>query len=154
MIKKRMVLLLGMLMFFAAAGAMAETRFGVRAGAGVDPDQFHFGGHLVSEPLLANLTFRPNLEIGVGSNLTGVAANFEFAYGIPLPKRDLSLYIGAGPALNVYRFGGSDVRESDTDAGGGFNVLVGLEHDKGLMGEIKVGMIDSPEFKFTVGYTF
>ena len=30
MIKKRMVLLLGMLMCFAAAGAMAETRFGVR----------------------------------------------------------------------------------------------------------------------------
>jgi hypothetical protein len=154
MIKKRMVLLLGMLISFAAAGAMAETRFGVRAGAGVDPDQFHFGGHLVSEPLLANLTFRPNLEIGVGSDLTGVAANFEFAYGIPLPKRDLSLYIGAGPALNVYRFGGSDGRESDTDAGGGFNVLVGLEQNKGLMAEIKVGMIDSPEFKFTVGYTF
>ncbi|MBN2337401.1 MAG: hypothetical protein JXP48_02575 [Acidobacteria bacterium] len=149
-----MVLLMGMLLSFAAAGATAETRFGVRAGAGVDPDQFHFGGHLVSEPLLANLTFRPNLEIGVGSNVTGVAANFEFAYGIPLPKRDLSLYIGAGPALNVYRFGDSDGRDGRTDAGGGFNVLVGLEQSKGLMAEIKVGMIDSPEFKFTVGYTF
>ena len=154
MIKKRMFLLLGILMFIAAAGAQAETRFGVRAGASIDPNQFHFGGHMVSAPLLANLTFRPNLEIGVGSGITTLAANFEVAYGIPIPKRDLAFYIGAGPARNIYRIGASRVQDGSTDAGGGFNILVGIERPNGLMGEIKVGMIDSPEFKFTIGYTF
>ncbi len=153
-IYKRMVLLMGIVMSFAVASAMGQVKFGVRAGAGVDPDQFHFGAHIVSEPLLTNLTFRPNLEIGVGSDLTSVAANFEFAYRIPIKKRDVGIYLGAGPALNVYRFGSSNERRRGTDTGGGFNVLVGLEHQGGLMGEIKVGMIDSPEFKFTVGYTF
>ena len=133
----------------AASNAMAQTGFGLRAGVTADPNQFHFGAHFVSDPLISNLTFRPNLEIGVGSNTTTVAANFEFAYGIQIPKTPASVYLGAGPALNVFRH-----HEGNTDTGGGFNVLLGLEHKKGLFGELKVGALDSPELKFTVGYTF
>jgi len=154
LLNKKIVPLLGMVILFAAAGASAQVKFGLRAGASVDPDQFHFGGHMVSEPLVADLTFRPNMEIGVGSDVTGVTANLEFAYRIPIPKRQFGIYFGAGPALNIYRFGDSHRRRNDTDVGGGFNILVGLEHRKGLMGEIKVGLIDSPELKITFGYTF
>jgi hypothetical protein len=132
-----------------ASSAMAQTGFGLRAGVTADPNQFHFGAHFVSDPLISNLTFRPNLEIGVGNDITTVAANFEFAYRIPIPKTPASAYIGAGPALNVFRHHGGN-----TDTGGGFNVLLGLEHKKGLFGELKVGALDSPELKFTVGYTF
>ena len=143
---------LALVMFFlASAGAMAQTGVGFRAGVTAEPNQFHFGMHFVSDPLVDKLTFRPNLEIGVGSNRTTIAANFEFAYRIPLPKTDWSAYIGAGPALNVYRFSGN---RSDTDTGGGFNVLLGIEHEKGLFGELKVGALDSPDLKFTVGFTF
>jgi hypothetical protein len=146
--------LIGAFLFAAASGAMAETRFGVRAGASLDPDQFHFGGHIVTDPLIERLTFRPNLEIGVGDDITAVGLNFEFAFGIPIPKDQFSLYIGAGPALNIYRFGGPQPRNGNTDAEGGFNILFGLEHGNGLMGEFKVGAIESPEFKITIGYTF
>lgn len=132
--------------------AMAQQGFGVRAGAGADPDQFHFGVHYATDPLIGALHFRPNLEIGVGSDVTTVAANLEFAYRIPIPKSDLSAYIGAGPALNVYRF--DSPRGGNSDTGGGFNILFGLEHNGGLFGEVKIGAIDSPEFKATVGYTF
>jgi hypothetical protein len=38
--------------------------------------------------------------------------------------------------------------------GGGFNILVGLEHKKGLFTEFKVGFADSPDIKFAVGYVF
>ncbi len=132
----------------ASGSAMAQGLFGLRAGVSADPTQFHFGPHYVSDPLIANLTFRPNMEIGLGNDVTTAALNAEFAYGIPLSNRDATLYIGAGPALNIYR------HDSDTDAGGGFNILVGLEHENGMFGEVKVGTIDSPEFKFTVGFTF
>lgn len=135
-----------------SATALAQTGFGVRAGATVDPDQFHFGAHYITDDLLDHLHFRPNLEIGLGSNLTVVAANFEFAYRVRMPDTAASLYIGAGPALNIARF--SNDNFSDTDSGGGFNILFGLEHRKGLFGELKVGTVDSPELKFTVGYTF
>jgi hypothetical protein len=132
----------------ASGNAGAQTRFGLRAGVTANPDQFHFGPHFVTDPLIGNLTFRPNLEIGVGSGVTTVAGNVEFAYGIPVAKTDASVYIGAGPALNVYHL------RSDTHTGGGFNILVGVEHKNGLFGEIKVGAFDSPDFKFSVGFTF
>ena len=139
------------MLFLASGSLMAQTGFGVRAGVTAEPNQFHFGVHFVTDPIVDKLTFRPNLEIGFGINRTTVAANFEFAYRIPIPKSGVSAYLGAGPALVIDRFSGA---RDDTHTGGGFNVLLGLEHKKGLFGELKVGALDSPEFKFTVGFTF
>jgi hypothetical protein len=34
------------------------------------------------------------------------------------------------------------------------NLLVGVEAPRGLFFEFKVGVIDSPDFKFGVGWTF
>jgi len=150
--KMQVALFIAVFVGLFPGGAVAQTGFGLRAGASASPDQFHFGAHFVSDPLINRLVFRPNLEIGVGSGVTTFAANFEFAYRFPLSKSRFSAYVGAGPALNVYRFGG--IRSGETHTGGGVNFLVGLEHRDGLFGEIKVGAIDSPEFKFTVGYTF
>ena len=36
----------------------------------------------------------------------------------------------------------------------GFNLLIGIAQSKGLFSEIKIGAIDSPSFKFGIGYTF
>ena len=126
--------------------AYAQAHAGIRAGASIDPDQFFFGGHVETSPLIKNLTFRPNAEIGVGDNVTTVAFNIEFAYWIPLQNRSWKLYVGGGPAANLYSFDG------DTDMRGGFNLMVGGQHDKGLFVEFKIGLIDSPDAKFTVGY--
>jgi hypothetical protein len=91
--------------------------------------------------------------VGVGDGVTLVTLNFEFTYRFPqaaLP-RSLSLwhlYVGGGPALNIFRF------SNDTRSEGGFNGLVGLAHRGGLFAEAKVGALKSPSFKFAVGYTF
>jgi hypothetical protein len=151
---KRFFFFAGMIILLASSNAMAQRGFGIRAGASVDPDQFHFGGHFISDPIVSNLSFRPNLEVGVGNDITSICANLEFAFRIPVPKSQLSAYIGAGPALNVYRHGESRIQPSHTNTGGGFNLLFGLEHREGLFGELKVGTIDSPEVKITVGFTF
>ena len=146
---RKLILFVAVMICLASASAIAQTGFGLRVGASADPNQFHFGGHYSSEPLISNLVFRPNLEIGVGNDITTIAANFEFAYRFPIPNSELSVYAGAGPSLNVFR-----LPSDNTHTGGGFNVLFGLEHKTGLFGEVKVGAIDSPEFKFTVGFTF
>ena len=143
---------LAVMIFFPSNYAAAQSGFGVRAGVGADPAQFHLGAHYVSDPLIGELTFRPNFEIGFGNDVTATTLNFEFAYRIPIRKTDVSAYIGAGPALVVRRF--SEDRGRGTDTGGGFNILLGLEHSKGLFGELKVGAMDSPDIKFTLGYTF
>lgn len=130
-----------------ATPANAQT-FGVRAGASADPDQFFFGGHYETKPLMKNLTFRPNIEVGVGDDVTLVAFNIEFAYWIDLNNKPWKVYLGGGPAANLYD------QNDETDLQGGFNLMVGAQHRGGLFGEFKVGLIDSPDVKFTVGYAF
>jgi hypothetical protein len=133
---------------FFSAPAFAQSHVGIRAGVSSDPGQFFFGGHVETNPLMKNLTFRPNVEIGLGDDITTVALNIEFAYWIPLDNKSWRLYVGGGPAANFYD------TEGDSDVRGGFNLLVGGQHNGGLFVEFKVGLVDSPEVKFTVGYAF
>ena len=121
----------------------------MRGGLTVDPDQFYFGGHLETSPLVDRLYFRPNVEVGFGNDVTVLAANMEFVYKLP-SRGGWGIYAGGGPALNVYMFEGED--NSDTDAG--LNLLVGVESSRGLFFEFKMGVVDSPDFKFGVGWTF
>jgi len=138
------------------ARAQMGTGFGVRAGVSAGPDQFHFGAHYDTGPLVDRLSFRPNLEVGLGDNLTTIAANFEFAYWFPIKRKPWAVYVGGGPALIISSF---DVpvdnrHGGNTDTEPGFNLLVGLAHTHGFFAEAKLGLIDSPEAKFTVGYTW
>lgn len=158
---------LASLAFFAGAPllfvapAAAQEPVGIKAGVSAEPDQFYFGVQFESDPLVDQLRFRPNLEIGVGDDRTLVAVNVEFAYFIPLRARPWRVFLGGGPALNILRFNDDEAsngrgrgREADTEVGGGFNILVGLAHRDGLFTEFKVGALNSPEIKFAVGYSF
>ncbi len=127
---------------------------GVRVGVSGDPDQFYFGGHVETSPLVDHLTFRPNAEIGFGDDETLVSLNFEFAYWIPLRNQPWSVYVGGGPGLVIRSFDVPPHGPDDSDTGGGFNFMIGLQHRRGLFTEFKVGAIDSPTVKFAVGYAF
>ncbi len=141
--------LLGIVLF-SAAPALAQDG-GVRGGISVEPDQFYFGGHLETSPLIDRLYFRPNVEVGFGDDLTLIAANMEFVYKFST-RRAWNIYAGGGPALNIYMFDGDGDDDTDTDAG--VNILGGVESSRGLFFEFKVGVVDSPDFKFGVGYTW
>jgi hypothetical protein len=134
------------IVFLSSAPAAAQNA-GIRGGISVDPDQFYFGGHFETSPLIDHLYFRPNLEIGLGDDVTLLAANMEFVYKFK-PKREWTLYAGAGPALNISSF------DNNTETDTGFNFLVGAEQRRGLFFEFKIGVIDSPNAKFGVGYTW
>ena len=132
----------------AGAGRADAQEIGVRAGVSGDPDQFYAGVHGEFGPVVEQLYFRPNLEIGVGNDTTLAAINIEFIYKLPVSGGPWSFYVGGGPALIIGRHNG------DSDAGGGANIIVGLEHRGGFMTELKVGAVDSPGVKVGVGYTF
>jgi len=136
------------LVVVSAVPAAAQDA-GVRAGISIDPDQFYFGGHIETGALIDRLHFRPNVEIGFGDDIVLIGVNMEFVYKFPA-RRGWSLYAGGGPALNVYTF--EDTDDSETEAG--LNLLIGAEQSSGLMFEFKIGAIDSPDFKFGVGWTF
>jgi hypothetical protein len=44
--------------------------------------------------------------------------------------------------------------DNDSEAEGGLNFVFGAETRRGLFFEMKVGVIDSPDLKFGVGYTW
>jgi hypothetical protein len=139
---------LGVTGAIAATPAEAQVSPGVQAGMSLDPDQFYFGGHIETTPLVDRLRFRPSVDIGIGSDVTLVAGNFDFTYTFP-GRQGWNLYVGAGPTINWYDF---DNRGSDTE--GGFNFLIGAKQTSGLFFELKIGMEGSPDLKFGVGYTF
>lgn len=140
---------------FLPTPVSAQEGAGFRFGVSVDPDQFYFGGHLGLGPIVEELWFRPNVEVGVGNDRTLVGLNGEFVYWFPLAGRRWDLYAGAGPALNFIRFDRDrPVPREDTAVEGGFNILIGAAHRNGFFTEIKVGALHSPEFKFGIGFTF
>lgn len=128
--------------------ASAQTT-GVRAGVSVNPDQFFVGGHVETDALVDRVHLRPNAEIGFGDNVTTVALNIEAVYKVPLQRTQWTFYAGGGPGVNFYNFenAGSDTRA-------GLNLLGGLEHEGGFFFEVKAGAWDSPDVKFTAGYSF
>ena len=135
------------------AAAAQQGGVGVRAGLSGDPDQFFFGGHGESGPIIERLTFRPNLEVGVGQDRTLVAINFEFAYRLSpgtSSRRPWVVYLGGGPAAVI----ASDSRRDGTHFGDGLNVLIGVRRPRALFVELKAGLGDSPALKATVGCTF
>jgi hypothetical protein len=131
-----------------AASAAAQSA-GVRTGVSGSPDQFYFGLHYESEPLIEQVRFKPNFEVGLGSGQTVVAINLEFVGKVPFRGEPWALYLGGGPALVIDK-----VNNLGTETGGGFNILIGVEHTRGLFTELKVGLADSPDLKFSVGYIF
>ena len=136
-------------LFFAllAVPARAQVSAGVRVGASLDPDQFYFGGHVETPQLAEHVSFRPNVEVGLGSSEKVVAFNFELAYKFP-SQQAWHLYAAAGPALNIID------TNHDTSAQGGLTVGLGAEHRDGLFVEVKAGAINSPRFKIGIGYRF
>ncbi len=136
-----------------ASSLCGQGGAGVRVGLSIDPEQFYFGGHHERGPILENLWFRPNLEIGIGSDRTLIGLNIEFAYWIPLESSLWNIYFGAGPAIN-YFVGNDGPGRGDKGVEAGFNLLVGLAHYDGFFTELKVGALDSPDLKFGVGYSW
>lgn len=130
----------------------AQVGFGVRAGVSADPDQFYIGAHGESGPLIHEIRFRPNVEAGFGDNSTVLALNGEFVRRFGL-EDGYAAVVGAGPAIVIRTFD-RPMRDDETDVGPGFNFLVGLDFPQNFGVELKVGVIDSPEVKFGVSYTF
>ncbi len=106
------------------------------------------GGHYETKELVERITFRPNVELGLGNDLTVTTFNFELAYHFPENRKPWNVYAGGGPALVLADSHGND------HTGGGFNILLGIQSREGLFGEVKAGLLDSPDFKIVIGYVF
>ena len=138
---------LGLVTVAATPAQAQQVRAGVQGGVSVDPDQGFIGGHVETSPLVDRVRFRPGVDIGFGDDVTLVGINLDFTYAFTA-NRPWNIYAGGGPAINWYNY------ENDSEAEAGFNFLVGAKTRDGLFFEMKIGVGDSPDLKFGVGYTF
>lgn len=136
----------------ARSAAAEDHRVGVRAGISADPEQFYFGAHVDLKEVTDRFWFRPNVELGVGDGLTLATFNGEFVYLLRVKSREWTPYVGGGPGLVIRSVHSG--RSEDTGAGPGFNFVGGVQQNRGLLAEIKVGAFDSPGFKLGIGWTW
>ncbi|MCK9996205.1 MAG: hypothetical protein KAH56_08000 [Candidatus Krumholzibacteria bacterium] len=145
------------------AEAPAETtsrssgsqRFGVRAGytSWDSINQLHVGAHYYVGEIWPNFEFTPNIEVGFGDSITIATLSADLAYNFTeFFAFPWSVYGGLSLSFNYVN---PDWAGSDTDIGG--SGLVGTTYtfanDHKGMAEIRFGLIDSPDFKLTFGYT-
>ena len=143
-------------LFAAERSAIAQSRAGIRGGVSADPDQVYFGAHVDISEIVDNFWFRPNVEAGVGNGGTLVGFNAEFVY-LFTRSREWTPYFGGGPGLVIRSFRRGPpgpAPDRDTDVGPGFNFVGGIQRTKGLLAEIKIGALDSPDFKLGIGWTW
>jgi hypothetical protein len=158
---KRIILIVLTSSLFCSFTASANTRpagfrgIGPRVGLTVNPDQIHIGGHIDFGDLADNLMMLPNLEIGFGDDVTTVAPSFEVDYRFRSDWGVWTPYLGGGigPVFYSPKYG-------DSFSKLGLYLQFGV--GKGSSGsesghfflEGKLGLVDAPDFKATVGWTF
>jgi hypothetical protein len=143
-------------LFVSPAEAQRAAGFhgwGPRGGVTIDPDQAHVGAHFDLGDLAPRLMLFPNVEIGFGDDVTVLAPMFEVDYRFTDSWGTWSPYLGGGLGPVFAWSDGS----SSTDVG--LTIQAGiarqLSSQPGFMFfEFKVGLIDYPEVKFTIGWNF
>ncbi len=117
-------------------------------------NQMHFGAHAKLGELFPNVEMTPSLEMGFNNGYTIITLNGDLAYQFTeLTTTNYGLYGGGSLSLNYLDH---DLVEGDVDLG--LSALLGATRKMGngdeVLGEIRVGILDSPDFKLTFGYTF
>lgn len=153
----RTVTIISILFILAAAPAQAlDIPLGPRVGYthwdGIN--QMHFGGHAKLGELFPNVELNPGIEMGFGAGFTIITINGDLVYKFTeLTTSPYGLYGGGSLSLNYLDH---DLLDGNMDLG--LSALIGSTHEMSngdeILGEIRLGILDSPGFKLTFGYTF
>jgi hypothetical protein len=148
----------------AAPAAFAEgdefqiSRYGGRLGFSSEPDQFTLGAYAQLGELAPNLSLRPSVDFGFGSDIFSIIGNGDLQYSF-VTGSQFAPFAGGGIALAYYSFDvpeGVDVDSSETEIG--INVYGGVEFDlgdyKSAYAEARIGVDEMPDFKLTLGFGF
>jgi hypothetical protein len=155
---KRAILVVAGMILVLATPAWAQRKagfhgWGPRGGVTVNPDQVHLGAHFDLGDLARRLMLLPNAEVGFGDDLTVLTTMFEVDYRFYDNWGSWNPYLGGsiGPV-----FAWHDDR-SNTDFG--LTIQGGLARQLSskpgfMFFEMKVGLADYPDVKFTIGWNF
>lgn len=158
---KKIIVLAIMFGLLCTLPALAANRgvgfkgIGPRGGLTLNPDQIHFGGHIDFGDLADNLMMLANLEVGFGDDLTVVAPTFEVDYRFRSDWGAWTPYLGGGIGPIFYSAdGGGSGSELALYMQAGIGRGSAMSQSGHFFLEGKLGLIDAPDGKITVGWTF
>ena len=134
--------------------AGAQPRVGIRGSISHEPSMGWLGVHVQTQPSFP-IVFRTTLEGGLGTEM-GLSGDIDLALRLLPSDRRLGPYVGVGVSAAV--FSGPTRQRPDVSyhVGGGYAVLVGVQHRRGFFSEFRTGVtgVDDVGRKLTFGYVF
>ena len=143
-----------LLILVTALPAAAETPIGVRAGITDwgQINQLHAGLDFRLGEVLPNVEFTPNFEFGMGDDVTIISINGDLAYQFTeLVTSPWGMY--GGGALSLHYLDLTNHTDTDIGLNGLFGVTKVFTNGHLGLAEIRLGLLDSPDFKLTFGYS-
>lgn len=153
---------MALLMFAGAPAADAQEDlgffgYGGRAGFSVDPDQFTIGAYAKLGKVTQLIKLRPSVDLGFGNDLVTFIGNADLQYDFNQVEGPYLPFVGAGLGIGYVTTTidlPPGVDDSSTDIG--VNIYGGVEKSfsnymNGYV-EMRVGVEDMPDLKFTVGF--
>ncbi len=157
---KKSIVFAVILGLLCAAPAMAANRgagfkgIGLRGGLTINPDQIHLGGHIDFGDIADNLMMLANLEAGFGDDITVIAPSFEMDYRFNSDWGKWTPYLGGGIGPIFWSTDGADGSDLALYLQAGIGKGSATGKSGHLFIEGKLGLVDAPDAKFTIGWTF
>jgi len=141
----------------SSTGGPVATAWGPRVGFGISPDQLMFGAQLELGGMAPDLTIIPNVEIGLGDNVTTLNLSGDVHYHFNVQTSAWRPYIGAGLTFIHASFDlppGFD--DSTTDLGATLigGAIVPTQSGSRFFTELHLGLGDVHDFKIMAGWNF
>lgn len=137
--------------------ALGAQDIGILGGASGKTDRAYVGVHAQTPALAGGLRLRLGYELGFGGPRTVGDVAGHVLYEIPI-RTGSWVYLGVGPALVVVRqpqqVGSTPFSIERDSYRPGFDALAGLRIRERYLVEVKLGALDSPEYKVGFGYMF
>jgi hypothetical protein len=136
----------------AAAEGLSYRGWGPRVGVSVDPDQLVAGIQIDLGELAKKLRFQPNFDVGYGDDALFIGG-YLGAYWFFQNDGSWDFYAGAdlGVIYENFDIGGSDLDVAFNAVGG---IETRLQSNNRFLIELKIGLVEEPDFKLMVGWTF
>jgi hypothetical protein len=142
----------------AQAASAVVGGWGPRIGVSLNPDQLVLGGQLIIGEIAPDVTFDPNLELGVGDDVTVIALNLDAHYHFAIEGSTWRPYAGGGIGINFISFDLPPPARDDSVTEIGLNVILGAgvptQSGNRFFAELKFGIGDIPDLKMLVGWNF
>jgi hypothetical protein len=152
---QRFALSVALVLLFSGAASAEFRGIGPRFGVGDDPDQAIIGMHVDAGRFATNVRFQPDLELGIGDDVTLINFTFPAHYLFPV-SGSVRPFAGGGLAVGIEDQ--DDRRGDDTDLEIGMVIAGGAQWEMSdanlFLLELDIIAGDLHDFELVGGFTF